>query len=548
MQYRAMNPCPRIGKAGRRDSGKARGSTLLRFHAAAFLAACLLVAAGSVVLGQEPHDPLLDLMIQKGMITQEEASKVQAEADAYRSNAVQHAMPSMDSKWDISKAVKRLELYGDVRMRYEYREADTPPGARIELERARFALRLGLRGDLFDDFYFGLRLETSSNPRSPWVTYGSSSPTPFGKSSNGINLGQAYIGWRGGDWLDLTLGQMPNPLYTTPMVWDTDLNPTGAAERFKYTVGNADLFATFGQFLYQDNGPSYVSDTLMPYLYPPGSSRQQTSTDTTFLLAWQGGVTYHFSENISAKAAGTVYNYIGLMTNLITATSSGGVGDTFIGEGSYGGSTNSATPVNGLTSQNGVSYNQVGVNNLVVLEVPAEVDFKIGKLNARFFGDYAYNLDGRERAQAAVKALAAQNKLQEFPGDPPLLTYGPQVNDVSAYQVGFAMGNGDNLGLVYGSVAQKNTWEFRTYWQHVEQYALDPNLLDSDFFEGRGNEQGIYVGLGYAFTGNVIATFRYGYASRINNKLGTGGSNLDIPQLNPITQYHLLQFDLTVRF
>jgi hypothetical protein len=435
-------------------------------------------------------------------------------------------------------------------MRYEYREADTPPGARIELERGRFALRLGLRGDLFDDFYFGFRLETSSNPRSPWVTYGSSSPTPFGKSSNGINLGQAYIGWRpggSGGWLDLTLGQMPNPLYTTPMVWDPDLNPTGAAERFKYTVGNADLFATFGQFLYQDNGPGYVSSTLMPYLFSPGSSRQQTSTDTSFLLAWQGGVTYRFNENISAKAAGTVYDYIGLVTNLITAANSGGVGDTFIGEGAFGG-TNSATPVNGLTSENGVSYNQVGVNNLLVLEVPAEVNFKIGKLNARFFEDYAYNLDGRERAQAAVKALAAQNKMQLSPGKPPLLSYGPQTHDVSAYQVGFAMGNGDSLGLVYGSVAKKNTWEFRTYWQHVEQYALDPNLLDSDFFEGRGNEQGIYAGLAYAFTGNVIASFRYGYASRINKKLGTGGSNLDIPQLNPITQYHLLQFDLTVKF
>ena len=121
----------------------------------------------------------------------------------------------MDSKWKISKAVKDLELFGDIRVRYEHREASTPPGDRLELDRGRFALRLGLRGELFDDFYFGLRLETSSNPRSPWVTFGSSSPGPFGKSSNGIDVGQAYIGWRPGDWLDITAGKMPNPLYTT---------------------------------------------------------------------------------------------------------------------------------------------------------------------------------------------------------------------------------------------------------------------------------------------------------------------------------------------
>ncbi len=60
--------------------------------------------------------------------------------------------------------------------------------------------------------------------------------------------------------------------------------------------------------------------------------------------------------------------------------------------------------------------------------------------------------------------------------------------------------------------------------------------------------EGFYAALAYGFTDNVIATVRYGYASRINNKLGTGGSNLDIPQINPIDHYHLLQLDMTVRF
>jgi polyhydroxyalkanoate synthesis regulator phasin len=547
MQYLARNGCLRIGKAGKRENGKARASTLRRFNRAALLAACWLLAAGSLGLGRESHDALLDLMIQKGMITQEEARKVQAEAEANRTNELKHAMSSMGSKWDINKAVKKLELHGDIRVRYEYREAETPLDARMELDRFRYALRVGLRGDLFDDVYFGLRLETSTNPRSTWVTFGGASPGPFGKSNAGIDVGQAYLGWRPGGWLDITLGRMPNPLYTTPMVWDPDLNPEGFAERFKYTVGNADLFATFGQFIYQDNGPSYISSPLIPYVYPPGSPRQQTSTDTSFLLAWQGGFNYRFTDNISVKAAATLYNYIGLVTNQIMANYSGGVGDTFIGEGAYGG-TNSMTPVNGLTSENGVAYNQVGVNNLTVVEVPAELNFKIGKLNSRVFGDYAFNLDGAQRAQAAVKALAAQNKLQQPPGSPPLLTYGPQLNDVVAYQIGLAIGNGDKLGLATGSVSKKNTWELRGYWQHIGQYALDPNLLDSDVFEGRGNLQGFVVALAYSFTDNLIATVRYANASRINDKLGTGGSNLDIPQINPIQHYNLLQFDVTLRF
>jgi hypothetical protein len=72
--------------------------------------------------------------------------------------------------------------------------------------------------------------------------------------------------------------------------------------------------------------------------------------------------------------------------------------------------------------------------------------------------------------------------------------------------------------------------------------------LDLDFFNGLENLQGIYVAASYAFTGNVIGTFRYGHASRINNMLGTGGSSGDIPQINPVNDYDIYQVDLTVRF
>ena len=98
------------------------------------------------------------------------------------------------------------------------------------------------------------------------------------------------------------------------------------------------------------------------------------------------------------------------------------------------------------------------------------------------------------------------------------------------------------------NTSRKHAWEVRTYWQHIEQYALDPNLLDSDFFEGRANLQGFYAAAAYGLTDNVIGTIRYGYAQRINDKLGTGGSNQDIPQMNPISRYNIFQVDLTLRF
>ena len=171
---------------------------------------------------------------------------------------------------------------------------------------------------------------------------------------------------------------------------------------------------------------------------------------------------------------------------------------------------------------------------MLVLETPAEFNFKLGEHKARVFGDFAYNFSGDSRAEAAVGATAPDGNL-------PFAITGQN----KAYQVGVGYGN---LGLVYGQTSKKNTWEARVYWQHVEQYAADVNLLDSDFFEGRANLQGVYAAFAYSITDAIIGTVRYGYAQSINSRLGTGGNNPDLPILNPINNYNLVQLDLTWRF
>jgi hypothetical protein len=503
----------------------------------------LLVLTGAISIArcaESSSDPLLDLLIQKGMITQEEAKRVQAEAEALRSNAP--ALPPEESKWKISKAFKNIELFGDLRFRFEDRTAHDPNEGSIDLQRYRYALRVGLRGEALDNVYYGFRLDTAQNPRSPWVTFGTSASGtpyqgPFGKSTSGVDVGQIYLGWRGLDWLELTVGKMPNPIYTTPMVWDTDYNPEGMAEKLKYTLGHADFFATFGQFLYQDVNPAQADSGYFNIDYP--------SANMPFLLAWQAGLTYHFTKDLDLKVAPVLYNYSGHGVNSAAGiTSIPDFSGTFVGQGSTNG-------VNGVPAfyQQGGNFdgfvaNQTGINDLMIIDVPFQLDYRYKWLNLRVFGDYAENLQGSDRAKAAFagqnSTLLADVGLQRIPS--------AQTHDVKAYQAGIAIGNKDSLGLVYGSTSRKHAWELRSYWQHVEQYALDPNLLDSDFFEGRGNLEGIYTALAYGLTDNVIATVRYGYAHRINEELGTGGSNQDIPQMNPIEHYNILQLDLTLRF
>jgi hypothetical protein len=472
-------------------------------------------------------DDLLEKLKEKGVLSDDEYQSLKKareeeqleERDAHRRQAVKEAeqaeaqakakeAEAKATKFDVNPGIKSLQLYGDVRLRYEARNATStvpiagisPPATAEGLDRWRYAVRVGIRGDLVDDWYYGLRLETGTNPRSTWATFGGNTTIQSanggaGPSAKGgsaaIQLGQAYLGWRTTPWLSLQAGKMPNPLYTTPMVWDPDIAPEGIAERVSYKPNDAlELYANFMQMIYEEQAPDQTQQNV-----DLGIHKQDA-----WLYAWQAGAAYKFNQGTNVKAGLTYYQYMN-RTNL----------NGFTGDGPP------ATTAAYFLSQN-------GINNLQILELPAEFNFPLFGFNARIFGDVAKNLDGGARAKAA-----GHNG----------------VNEDSAYQIGVGYGN---LGLVYGTVAKKGTWEVRTYWQRVEQFALDPNLMDSDFFEGRTNLQGVYLAGAYSFTDAIIGTLRWGYAQRINKQLGTGGSNPDLPGVNPVDDYRLLQVDLTWKF
>jgi hypothetical protein len=513
-------------------------------------AGAAVLASLAVTHADSSSDSLINKLEQKGILSADEAKELRAEAENSETNIIDR-LPA--SKWKLADSIKSIGLYGDLRLRYEYRGADNPiinPPAgssgsgttakTYEKERFRYALRFGLKGDLFDDWSYGIRIETSANPRSQFVTFGDDTGkslsagtgtpgiggAPSDKSSDGLGVGQVYLGWHPTSWFEMTAGKMPQPLYTTPMVWSASLSPEGAFEKFKYTLGPVDFFADFGQFDYQDPSPA-----------------RETPISDTFMLANQIGANVRIGNSMSAKVAPVLYVYTGHgnppAPNTVNPNLTSGIYYPFVGQGDRAG-----TPTAGLNDQ----YNQIGIDNLLVLEIPAEFDFKIyhmpllGTVQARVFGDLAYNLEGDDRARAA------------YASQPLAFPSGHAVTGQDwAYQVGIGFGSdgpvyGPTQGLVYGSTSKKGTWETRFYWQHVDQYALDVNLMDADFFEGRGNLQGFYVSFAYGISDAIIGTVRYGNANPINNTLGTGGSNPDLPALNPIRNYQIVQADLTWRF
>src|SRR6202158_5500568 len=216
-----------------------------------FLSAVLVAAffCGAISIRAQDAGALLDLLVRKRLITDQEAEEVRAEL-------TKETATTSGGKWKLSSPITEIELYGDIRLRYQYNGGQTgdnsPLGPRVngiagkddwqERDRERYRLRLGLRGTLVDDWFFGIRLETNANDRSTNVTFGDDTSTsspggggPFAKGSDGVDVGQAYVGYKGFKDVTLTGGKMPNPLLSTRMVWDPDINPEGLAEQWKHT-------------------------------------------------------------------------------------------------------------------------------------------------------------------------------------------------------------------------------------------------------------------------------------------------------------------------
>ncbi len=521
---------------------------------------------------------LLDALVKKGVLSDQEAEDIRA------SDAKDYSMTAA-SKISLASSIKTITFYGDLRLRYEMRDGTTPSGFTgnggklltasdsQDDNRWRYRLRFGLKGTLYDNFFFGLRASTNPNyDRSGNVTFGHSDAAgPFGKDQNLLALDQVYLGWHATSDITLTGGQMPNPFYTTSMIWDDNLNPAGAAEQWDHTFDeNWEAFATAGQFVYQAAAGNGFTNGL-------GSN---SSFDNTFLYGEQIGFKYNFNKDTFFKGAASMYTYSGTVGNSNTGGTVGGL---------Y-----SAAPLNLTGANQSPSFfngpfvgaasapvtNVSGINNLAVLETPFEFDFKVGpgvhttstgdpkdikdvttgwSVPIRVFGDFAYNFQADERADAARSAIntfaatganstgisnvatsgvggtnAGMVASAPFQG---VLNSGKGFLDQAAYQI----------GIEAGQLKKKGDWDGKLFWQSTGYYAVDPNLIDADIFNAATNLQGIVVSVSHNWTDGVSSTLRYAHANPVNGQLATPNVNQDL-QLGDIRQYNLFQADLMWKF
>jgi hypothetical protein len=221
-------------------------------------AATLALAATSS--RAQSSDALIDKLVDKGILSTKEAQDLREESDNDFKTAFQ-------AKTGMPDWVTGYSLNGSFRGRFEQFSGDN--AAAIDRTRLRYRILVGLKVNMLDDLEAGFRLG-SGDPKGSDVganplSRNSTMQDDF--SEKGIYIDQAYGKWtpiHSGNWLfSATVGKMENPFQFTPMVFDPDLTPEGAAFQGGYTINDKHAIAFTGAAFVLDEEAGTTRDPFM---------------------------------------------------------------------------------------------------------------------------------------------------------------------------------------------------------------------------------------------------------------------------------------------
>lgn len=222
-----------------------------RWRAGAAVALALGLLSSSEAMAKD----LTDILLEKGVISQEDLDKARAEekqktaAEESRRDAVAAKIPA----W-----LSMLTPFGDLRLREEgFYENNYHARNRF-----RIRARLGLTANVTDEISGTFRLATG-NANDPISTNQTLDQTFTRKS---INLDWAYLTMKPGKtfhiepgWITINAGKMPitGAYRVSELVWDDDLAPEGATETLNLFEQRTGFVKSF-----RVNGYQWVIDEL----------------------------------------------------------------------------------------------------------------------------------------------------------------------------------------------------------------------------------------------------------------------------------------------
>lgn len=509
-----------------------------------YLLSGLLALTATSAFAQD-SSALIDALVKKGVLSGKEAEEIRADMTKESAN-------NSAEKIKLSNSVTELKLYGDLRLRYQYDHRDAqvdpaPVGVHQDrneddrspsgTQRSRFRFRLRLNADfrLTENFFGGVELQTAQASDSGNQTF------EDGFDDYNIFISKAFIGYSVAPWMTVLAGKFANPFYTTDLVYDSDLNPTGIAQSiaFHKMVGgggraaeagyskdgksvaaaqdaaaepNWELTLNAGQFIFDDNIEGAGPDNDL-------------STDA-FLFHTQLVGAYKFGNGSKLTLAPGWLTYV---NGAVGGVAGGGLRN----ENSFNDRDNPAD------DDSKVRFADVSgaTRNLNIVLLPGDYSFKIGSLKAKVLWDFAYNIEGRKRVEDIYNMVSLRAPAGDGAVDPDDFDKQHTNQDDYAYMI----------GVLLGENKKKGDWSVLANWRQTGLGAVDPNLNDSDFALGELNTRGTKLSVAYSFTDFAVGAITWYHAWNLRDTLA-GGEATGGNAVADASVVDVLQVDFAFKF
>jgi hypothetical protein len=490
---------------------------------------------------------LLDALVRKGILTNKEAEQIQAEA-------IKESAGVSAGKIQVGDWVKELKLSGDLRIRNQWDERTPmvltnprlgPQDRNIQRDRWRFRLRLNADFKLAGNFFGGVQLATSDNRASDTknATY------TGGYDNYNIFISRAFLGWSPQPGLTFVAGKQANPFYTTDLIYDPEVDPTGLVERIDFDK----LFnLTFGEPMV---GEGKEGKAPPPAPAPgPGNSLELALIAGQFIffdnnedsgntqLKWDA---YQFQQQLLARL------HIGDKLTLTWAPgfiidNDAAVGATAVdARGKLVPPTN--TSFNGGQPLNNSQPFPITQRDLFVLLSPGDITYKIFGKPLTFYWDFAYNLEGNDRFNKDYGPLFSHYR---FVGTSSTPSFGGRVKPSFSDNLAWL------VGLKFGENKKQGDFSISADYRQVGISSIDPNLNSSNFALSNLNVEGWEFNVAYNLTDFLTASVTFYYSDALTKNLYGGFATGNVPGLASTQQWPIardrhdkvLQANLLMKF
>jgi len=362
----------------------------------------------------------------------------------------------------------------------------------------RVRARLGMLAKVSDEWSAGIRLATGS--ATDRVSTNQSMGRDFNKYT--VSVDRAYIKYDPAEWVSAVGGRMPNPFFSTDMMWDEDLNLDGFAATFKPEVGNGSVkpFVTIGAFpIKQDNSPN---------------------TSTTWMSGVQAGAKWDLTQHSKLTVGAALYDFSGLEGQREKDSSLG----YYPGLGQY---------------EYGTGLRQKG--------------------NTLFLTDYDLELSDPNYGYAQYWGLASKFRPLNLTASLDLAHFDPVHVILTADYVkntafdrneilrrtGVNLTDGKDYGYLYKiavgmpKLEKRHDWQASFAYRYLGSDATVDAFTDSDFGLGGTNLKGYQLGFSYGIDQNAFLNLRW-----------ISAQSIDSFSLDPAHRFavDVIQADVNVRF